>query len=54
MAVDDGEDEAVEQLINSAFALESSTVDLSKKRLRQIPTGLLNLRHLEVNKCRFL
>ena len=49
MAVGDGVDEAVEQLINTASALGSTTIDLSKKRLTQIPPEVLNLLQLEVN-----
>lgn len=49
MAVGDAVDGAVEQLINSASALGSTTIDLSKKRLTQVPPDLLNLQQLEVN-----
>ena len=49
MAVGDGVDEAVEQLINTASALGSTTIDLSKKRLTHVPPEVLNLRQLEVN-----
>lgn len=49
MAVGDGGvDEAVEQLINTACALGSTTIDLSKKRLTQVPADVLNLQQLEV------
>ena len=48
MAVGDGVEEAVEQLINTASALGSTTIDLSKKRLTQIPPEVLNLQQLEV------
>lgn len=49
MAVGDGGGEAVEQLINTAFALGSTTIDLSKKRLTQVPPEVLNLQQLEVH-----
>lgn len=42
-------DGAVEQLINTASALGSTTIDLSKKRLTQVPPDVLNLQQLEVN-----
>ena len=48
MAVGDGVDGAVEQLINTASALGSTTIDLSKKRLTQVPPEVLNLQQLEV------
>ena len=49
MAVGDGGvDEAVEQLINTASALGSTTIDLSNKRLTQFPAEVLNLHQLEV------
>lgn len=48
MAVGDGVEEAVEQLINTASALGSTTIDLSKKRLTRIPPEVLNLQQLEV------
>ena len=41
--------EAVEQLINTASALGSTTIDLSKKRLTQVPPEVLNLEQLEVH-----
>ncbi|XP_022792725.1 leucine-rich repeat-containing protein 27-like isoform X1 [Stylophora pistillata] len=48
MAVGDGGvDEVVEQLINTASALGSTTIDLSKKRLTQFPAEVLNLHQLE-------
>ncbi|KAL9983586.1 hypothetical protein ACROYT_G005781 [Oculina patagonica] len=47
MAVGDGGGEAVEQLINTASALGSTTIDLSKKRLTQVPPEVLNLQQLE-------
>ncbi|XP_058954381.2 leucine-rich repeat-containing protein 27 isoform X2 [Pocillopora verrucosa] len=48
MAVGDGGvDEAVEQLINTASALGSTTIDLSNKRLTQFPAEVLNLHQLE-------
>lgn len=49
MAVGDAVDGAVEQLINTASALGSTTIDLSKKRLTQVPPDVLNLQQLEVN-----
>lgn len=49
MAVGDAVDGAVEQLINTASALGSTTIDLSKKRLTQLPPDVLNLQQLEVN-----
>lgn len=49
MAVGDAVDGAVEQLINTASALGSTTIDLSKKRLTQVPHDVLNLQQLEVN-----
>lgn len=49
MAVGDAVDGAVEQLINTASALASTTIDLSKKRLTQVPPDVLNLQQLEVN-----
>ena len=49
MAVGEGVDEAVEQLINTACALGSTTIDLSKKRLTQVPPEVLNLQQLEVH-----
>ena len=49
MAVGDAVDGSVEQLINSASALGSTTIDLSKKRLTQVPPDVLNLQQLEVN-----
>ena len=49
MAVGDAADGAVEQLINTASALGSTTIDLSKKRLTQVPPDVLNLQQLEVN-----
>ena len=49
MAVGDAVDGAVEQLINTASALGSTTIDLSKKRLTQVPSDVLNLQQLEVN-----
>lgn len=49
MAVGEGVDEAVEQLINTASALGSTTIDLSKKRLTQVPPEVLNLQQLEVH-----
>ena len=49
MAVGDAVDGAVEQLINTASALGSTTIDLSKKRLSQVPPDVLNLQQLEVN-----
>lgn len=49
MAVGDGGGEAVEQLINTASALGSTTIDLSKKRLTQVPPEVLNLQQLEVH-----
>jgi len=49
MAVGEGVGEAVEQLINTASALGSTTIDLSKKRLTQVPPELLNLQQLEVH-----
>lgn len=49
MAVDDSVDDAVEQLINTASALGNTTIDLSKKRLTQIPPKVLDLRQLEVD-----
>ena len=49
MAVGDGVEEAVEQLINTASALGSTTIDLSKKRLTHVPREVLNLQQLEVN-----
>ena len=49
MAVGDAVDVAVEQLINTASALASTTIDLSKKRLTQVPPDVLNLQQLEVN-----
>lgn len=49
MAVGDGVDEAVDQLINTASALGSITIDLSKKRLTHVPPEVLNLQHLEVS-----
>ena len=49
MAVGDAVDGAVEQLINTASALGSTTIDLSKKRLTQVPADVLNLQQLEVN-----
>lgn len=49
MAVGEGVDEAVEQLINTASALRSTTIDLSKKRLTQVPPEVLNLQQLEVH-----
>lgn len=49
MAVGDGGvDEAVEQLINTASALGSTTIDLSNKRLTHFPAEVLNLHQLEV------
>ena len=48
MAVGDGVGEAVEQLINTASALGSTTIDLSKKRLTQVPPEVLDLQQLEV------
>lgn len=54
MAVGDGVGEAVEQLINTASALGSTTIDLSKKRLTQIPPEVLNLQQLEVFLLCFL
>ena len=53
MAVGDGVDGAVEQLINTASALGSTTIDLSKKRLTQVPPEVLNLQQLEVISCHF-
>ncbi|XP_015773486.1 PREDICTED: leucine-rich repeat-containing protein 27-like [Acropora digitifera] len=47
MAVGDSVDDAVEQLINTASALGNTTIDLSKKRLTQIPPKVLDLRQLE-------
>ncbi|XP_068746118.1 leucine-rich repeat-containing protein 27-like isoform X1 [Montipora capricornis] len=47
MAVGDGADDAVEQLINTASALGSTSIDLNKKRLTQIPPQVLTLRQLE-------
>ncbi|XP_073239430.1 leucine-rich repeat-containing protein 27-like isoform X2 [Porites lutea] len=47
MAVGDAVDGAVEQLINTASALGSTTIDLSKKRLTQLPPDVLNLQQLE-------
>ena len=49
MAVGDAVDGAVEQLINTASALGSTTIDLSKKRLTEVPPDVLNLQQLEVN-----
>ena len=49
MAVGDAVDGAVEKLINTASALGSTTIDLSKKRLTQVPPDVLNLQQLEVN-----
>ena len=49
MAVGDAVDGAVEQLINTASALGSTTIDLSNKRLTQVPPDVLNLQQLEVN-----
>ena len=49
MAVGDGADDAVEQLINTASALGSTSIDLNKKRLTQIPLQVLTLRQLEVD-----
>lgn len=49
MAVGDAVDGAVEQLINTASALGSTTIDLCKKRLTQVPPDVLNLQQLEVN-----
>lgn len=49
MAVGDAVDGAVEQLINTASALGSTTIDLSKKRLTRVPPDVLNLQQLEVN-----
>ena len=49
MAVGDAVDGAIEQLINTASALGSTTIDLSKKRLTQVPPDVLNLQQLEVN-----
>lgn len=49
MAVGDGGvDEAVEQLINTASAIGSTTIDLSNKRLTHFPAEVLNLHQLEV------
>jgi len=48
MAVGDGIDEAVDQLLNTASALGNTTVDLSRKRLTQVPPEVLNLQQLEV------
>ena len=53
MAVGDGVGEAVEQLINTASALGSTTIDLSKKRLTQVPPEVLNLQQLEVQFTAF-
>ncbi|XP_068709488.1 leucine-rich repeat-containing protein 27-like isoform X3 [Montipora foliosa] len=47
MAVGDAADDAVEQLINTASALGSTSIDLNKKRLTQIPLQVLTLRQLE-------
>ena len=49
MAVGDAVDGAVEQLINTASSLGSTTIDLSKKGLTQVPPDVLNLQQLEVN-----
>ena len=48
MAVGEGVGESVEQLINTASALGSTTIDLSKKRLTQVPPEVCNLQQLEV------
>lgn len=49
MAVGEGVGEAVEQLINTASALGSTTIDLSKKRLTQVPPEVFSLQQLEVH-----
>jgi len=49
MAVGEGVGEAVEQLINTGSALGSTTIDLSKKRLTQVPPEVLSLQQLEVH-----
>ena len=47
MAVEE-EDDVVIRMINSASALRSETLDLSKKRIYEIPKEILDLKHLEV------
>ena len=53
MAVGEEVGEAVEQLINTASALGSTTIDLSKKRLTQVPPEVLHLQQLEVHFTAF-
>lgn len=50
MAVGDGNKiNHVEQLINTASALGSNTIDLNRKNLKVFPTDVLELQQLEVN-----
>ena len=54
MAVESEEDDVVIRMINSASALRSETLDLGSKCIYKIPSGILNLKHLEVGLFRRL
>lgn len=54
MAVGEGGGSAADQLISTACALGSTTIDLSRKNLTEIPKEVLDLQQLEVLFLRFM
>lgn len=54
MAVGEGGGSVADQLISTACALGSTTIDLSRKNLTEIPKEVLDLQQLEVLFLRFM